>query len=66
MVYKIASIFFYVIGIIVMFIPMMTGRPDLKYTLIPAGFVVSIIGRLLMGWEKEKVSNKDILDDGEF
>jgi hypothetical protein len=66
MIYRIASRFFYVIGIACMFIPMLTHRPDTMYVLIPGGILLATIGILLMGpkEKKKRKQNNDIIDDG--
>jgi len=67
MIYRVASRVFYVLGVLIMFIPMLTHRPDTMYVLIPGGMLLAMIGILLSGPKKKKrKQNNDIIDDGEF
>ena len=66
MIHPVVPRIFYVIGIVLMLIPLLSGRPELKRFLIPAGIIISIIGFFLMGEIVNKKNNKNILDDGEF
>jgi hypothetical protein len=67
MIYQIISRFYFAFGIIVMFIPLATNRLDTANVLIPGGMIVGLIGVLTMSpIKKEKKTNDNILDDGEF
>jgi hypothetical protein len=63
MIYKLVSRVFYVIGVIFMFIPVISGMHELRYYMIPGGVVVAILGLLLMDAEPNKTSDDDILDN---
>lgn len=67
MIYNIISRVYFIVGIIAMFIPIISGDHNYKLALIGGGLLLACVGIMLMGGPEEKrKKDENILDDGEF
>jgi len=66
MIYKIASRLFFVIGTLIMFVPVIAKDNSFRFIFIGGGMLLGFIGVMLIGVEPEKKKDDEILDNEDF